>query len=104
LATRTCPHCKATILASAAVCPGCRGHLRFDKPSTAPAPQAAWRVEGTFTAEHPTSAMEYCILVSVRDERNEEVARHVVNVGTLLGDQKRTFTLSIETADADTKK
>ena len=27
-ATRTCPHCKTTILESAAVCPACRGHLR----------------------------------------------------------------------------
>ena len=30
-ATRTCPHCRATILESAIVCPGCRHHLRFDK-------------------------------------------------------------------------
>ena len=32
-ATRTCPHCKATILESSAVCPACRGHLRFDAPA-----------------------------------------------------------------------
>lgn len=103
MATRTCPHCKATILASAAVCPGCRGHLRFDKPRAAAAPQAAWRVEGSFAAEKPTETMEYCMVISVRDERNEEVARHVVNVGTLVGDQKRHFTLVIETADAEKK-
>lgn len=101
MSTRTCPHCKATILASAAVCPGCRGHLRFDKPRGAPAPKAEWRVEGTFTAERPQTPMEYCILVSVRDERNEEIARQVVNVGTLEGTAKRTFALTIETADAD---
>ena len=64
-------------------------------------PKPQWRVEGSFTAEQPTDPMEYCILVSVRDERNEEIARHVVNVGTLQGDAKRTFTLTIETADAD---
>jgi glutaredoxin len=103
LATRTCPHCKATILASAAVCPGCRGHLRFDKPRAASAPQAAWRVEGSFAAETPEAGMEYCMVISVRDERNEVVARQVVHVGTLLGDQKRTFALVIETADADKK-
>jgi predicted amidophosphoribosyltransferase len=28
--SRQCPHCKATILDSASVCPGCRHHLRFD--------------------------------------------------------------------------
>ena len=27
--TRVCPHCKATILESAAVCPQCKHHLRF---------------------------------------------------------------------------
>lgn len=45
--------------------------------------------------------MEYCIVVSVRNERNEEVSRQVVNVGTLQGEQLRTFTLSIETADSE---
>jgi len=103
LSTRTCPHCKATILASASVCPGCKGHLRFDKPKGAPAPKPAWRVEGSFTAERPDGAMEYCILISVRDERNEEIARHVVNVGTLEGDAKRTFTLTIETSEEEKK-
>jgi len=28
-ATRVCPHCKATVLETAAICPGCRHHLRF---------------------------------------------------------------------------
>jgi glutaredoxin len=101
LSTRKCPHCKATILASAAVCPGCKGHLRFDKPRGAPAPKADWRVEGSFTAPRADAAMEYCIIVSVRDEGNEEVARHVINVGTLQGDQRRTFTLVVETADTE---
>lgn len=47
--------------------------------------------------------MEYCILVSVKNERNEEVARQVVNVGTLNGDEKRTLTVTIETADGEKK-
>jgi len=97
--TRTCPHCKATILASALVCPGCRGHLRFDKTAGPPATTATWQIEGTFAAERPGEAMEYCILVSVRNERNEEIARHVVNVGSLEGAERRTFNLSIETSD-----
>lgn len=77
--------------------------MRFDKPRGGAEPKASWRVEGTFTAERPADPMEYCMVVSVRDERNEEVARHVVNVGTLVGDQRRSFTLSIETADAEKK-
>ncbi len=94
--TRTCPHCKATILASALVCPGCRGHLRMDKAG-APSMKSAWQIEGTFVAEKPGEPMEYSMVVSVRDERNEEIARHVVNVGKLEGLERRTFTLSIET-------
>ena len=33
-ATRTCPHCKATVLQSANICPGCQHHLRFNVPQT----------------------------------------------------------------------
>ena len=29
-ATRVCPHCKAVVLQSESVCPGCRHHLRFN--------------------------------------------------------------------------
>ena len=43
-ATRTCPHCKTTILESAAVCPACRGHLRLD--ATAPDPARDLRCDG----------------------------------------------------------
>jgi hypothetical protein len=96
--TRTCPHCKATILASALVCPGCRGHLRLDKAG-APVMKPTWHVEGKFGPER-NDTMEYSMVVSVRDERNEEIARHVVNVGSLQGGEKRTFTLSIETSDS----
>ena len=98
--TRKCPHCKATILASAAVCPGCRGHLRFDKKDAGAPKAPAWQIEGTLDAERTDAATEYSIVVTVRDERNEEIARHVVNVGALQGAERRTFTLSIETSDA----
>ena len=98
--TRVCPHCKATILASAAVCPGCKGHLRFDNKDTGPAVKPAWQVEGTLQPEHRDSTTEYSIVIAVRNERNEEVARQVVNVGALQGSDRRTFTLSIETSDS----
>jgi hypothetical protein len=102
-ATRTCPHCRATILESAAVCPGCKHHLRFDKdarPGGAPATKTAWQVEGTLDAERMDAATEYSILVVVRNERNEEVARQVISVGALQGAERRTFALSIETSEA----
>jgi hypothetical protein len=100
--TRTCPHCRATILESAAVCPGCKHHLRFDKdakPGGALATHTAWHVEGTLDAERMDAASEYSILVVVRNERNEEVARQVVNVGALQGAERRTFAVSIEMSD-----
>lgn len=96
--TRTCPHCKATILASAIVCPGCRGHLRLDKAGS-PVMKPTWQVEGTFKAEAPNDPMEYSMVISIRNERNEEIARQVVNVGAVQGSEKRTFTLSIETSE-----
>jgi Zn finger protein HypA/HybF involved in hydrogenase expression len=101
-ATRTCPHCRATILESAVVCPGCKHHLRFDKdarPGGAAATRTAWQVEGTLDAERMDASTEFTILVVVRNERNEEVARQIVNVGALQGVERRTFTLSIETSE-----
>ena len=101
-ATRTCPHCRATILESAVVCPGCKHHLRFDKDArvgAAAATKTAWQIEGTLDAERMDAASEYAILVVVRNERNEEVARQVVNVGALQGAERRTFTLSIEMSE-----
>jgi hypothetical protein len=101
-ATRTCPHCRATILESAIVCPGCKHHLRFDKdakPGGAAAMRTAWQVEGTLDAERMDSASEYSIVVVVRNERNEEVGRQVVNVGALQGAERRIFSLSIEMSE-----
>lgn len=98
--TRTCPHCKATILASATICPGCKGHLRFDKDAKVVANKAAWQVEGTLEPDRSDAATEYSIVINVRNERNEEVARQVVNVGALQGNERRTFTLSIETSES----
>jgi RNA polymerase subunit RPABC4/transcription elongation factor Spt4 len=71
--TRTCPHCKAAILESLSICPGCI--IRH------PALQEAW---------------EYFVVIAVRNDRGEEVTRQVVNVGALAGTEKRTFTLSVE--------
>jgi uncharacterized protein YbaR (Trm112 family) len=101
-ATRTCPHCRATILESAVICPGCKHHLRFDKDAriaAAAATKTAWQIEGTLDAERMDAASEYSILVVVRNERNEEVARQIVNVGALQGAERRTFSLSIEMSE-----
>ena len=97
--TRICPHCKATILESLTICPGCLHHLRFDQQAAKRqvAANSALRVEGVIT--HPSTAAEpweYFVVIAVRNERGEEVARQVVNVGVLHNAEKRTFALSVE--------
>ena len=96
--TRACPHCKATILESAIVCPVCRHHLRFDQrasESTHPS-FSALRVEATL--KHPPTGepWEYSMLLTIRNDRGEEVARQIVGVGALLPNEQRSFTLSVD--------
>jgi uncharacterized protein YbaR (Trm112 family) len=96
--TRACPHCKATILESASVCPACRHHLRFGaeaQPAASPS-VAAFRVEGVIRNHEPGRHWEYAVVVAIRNERGEEVRRQVVNVGALEPQERRTFTVSVE--------
>jgi len=96
--TRTCPHCKATILESLSICPGCMHHLRFDseaaKRQVAATP--ALRVEGMIRHPPLDQPLEYFVIIAIRNDRGEEVTRQVVNVGALQAAEKRTFTLSVE--------
>jgi len=95
--TRTCPHCKATILESSIVCPGCQHHLRFDPAAQHMLPAATpLRVEGIL--RHPSGAdtWEYSIVLAVRNGRGEEITRQVVGVGVLAPDDMRSFTLAVE--------
>jgi hypothetical protein len=96
--TRTCPHCKATILESLSICPGCMHHLRFDseaaKRQVAAAP--ALRVEGIIRHPPLDQPLEYFVIIAIRNDRGEEVTRQVVNVGALQAGEKRTFSLSVE--------
>lgn len=98
--TRVCPHCKSTILESASVCPGCNHHLRFDKQANADQralPRySALKVEGAFRNPVGTNAMEYSVVVAIRNQRGEEVARKVIGVGALDDEESRTVTLSVE--------
>jgi hypothetical protein len=96
--TRTCPHCKATILESLSICPGCLHHLRFDSEAAKRqvAATSALRVEGLIRHPPLEEPWEYFVVIAIRNDRGEEVARQVVNVGALTGAEKRTFTLSVE--------
>lgn len=96
--TRTCPHCKATILESLSICPGCLHHLRFDQEAAKRqvAATSALRVEGVIRHPPLEDPWEYFVVLSIRNDRGEEVTRQVVSVGALQSTEKRTFSLSVE--------
>lgn len=96
--TRTCPHCKATILESLSICPGCLHHLRFDQEAAKRqvAATSALKVEGVIRHPPLEEPWEYFVVIAIRNDRGEEVARQVVSVGALQGTEKRTFALSVE--------
>lgn len=95
--SRSCPHCRATILQSATICPICQKSLRWDphvgrhkSPSF-----SALKVEGTI--DHPVAdPWEYSVLLTIRNDRGEELSRQIVGVGALQPHEKRTFSLSVE--------
>ena len=98
-ATRVCPHCKATVLQSANICPGCQHHLRFNTVGNAePQAQAvsAMRIEGSI--HHPVrdEQCEYCVVIAISNERGEKIARHVVGVGALQPGEKHKYSFSVE--------
>jgi hypothetical protein len=97
-ATRTCPHCKATVLQSASICPGCQHHLRFNAGGAEPDSKGipAMRIEGTI--HHPVrdEQCEYCVVVSITNERGEKVARQVVGVGALQPGERHRYSFSVE--------
>jgi hypothetical protein len=104
-ATRACPHCRETILESAAVCPACRHYLRFVAGSDAvPAPALTpLRIEGSIRHPAEGEPWEYTVVVSIRNDRGEEIAHKLIGVGALNPDEQRSFTLSVEALPARTR-
>lgn len=98
-ATRACPHCKATILESSSICPACRHYLRIDgSKEVVPESTTSLKVEGAIRQPADGGTSEYSMLLTIRNERGEEVARQLVGVGALRPGEERTFTLSVETS------
>ena len=98
-ATRQCPHCRETILESAAVCPACRHHLRYGAVAGEAALEPAvvpLRIEGTIRHPPDGEAWEYTVVISVYNDRGEEIARKLVGVGTLNPSEERSFKLLVE--------
>jgi glutaredoxin len=99
-ATRSCPHCKTTILQSSASCPACRHLLRFDaakaaagKPLSSMEPL---RLEATVRQPEDGDGCEYSLVVVVTNDRGEELTRQVVSVGSLKPAEARTFAVWVE--------
>jgi hypothetical protein len=96
-ATRTCPHCRAVILQSAAVWPSCRKHLRVGSGGDAVVPTASpLRIEGSVRHPDAGEAWEYSAVITIANDRGEEIGRHIVGVGALQPGEGRTFTFSVE--------
>ena len=105
-ATRECPHCRETILESAAVCPACRHHLRFGASVEAPQPPALTplRIEGSIRHPADGEPWEYTVVVSIRNDRDEEIAHKLIGVGAMNPNEQRTFTLTVEAVPAKAKE
>jgi hypothetical protein len=72
--------------------------LRFTEPASAAVAPASvpLRVEGSFRNPVGSGTWEYSMVLTIRNERGEEIARKLVGVGAMLPDEQRTFTLSVE--------
>jgi len=102
--TRTCPHCKSTILKSSIACPACHHFLRFEAiKSGKPAPLVFQPlcVKGTIRQPASEGRYEYSVFVAVYDDRGEEISRHVVAVGALGLAEARTFKVWVEIYGAE---
>jgi hypothetical protein len=95
-ATRTCPHCRAVILQSSSVCPSCRKHLKVSGDVTVAPTMTPLRVDGSIRHPSGGEAWEYSAVVTITNDRGEEVGRHIVGVGALQPGEGRTFTFAVE--------
>ena len=102
--SRRCPHCRSEILESASVCPICRHHLKFGKAAELPGKRfSALHVEGTLRHPANEDPWEYSVVIAVRNQKGEEVARHVVSIGSMSGNDARAVELSVDVFAPDMK-
>ena len=103
-ATRECPHCRETILESAGVCPSCQHYLRFDPDTESPVPALTpLRIEGSIRHPAEGEPWEYTVVVSLWNDRGEEIAHKLIGVGAMKPNEQRSFTLSVEAVPAKAK-
>jgi hypothetical protein len=97
-ATRICPHCKAVVLQSANICPGCQHHLRFNSSNAEPQVEGlpAMRIEGSIRHAGRDESCEYCVVVSITNEHGEKITRQVVGVGALQPGERHKYSFSVD--------
>ena len=66
------------------------------EPSRALTTTSALRVEGTIRHPSDGEAWEYSMVLSIRNDRDEEIDRKIVGVGAMRPGEARTFTLTVE--------
>ncbi len=105
-ATRECPHCRESILESATVCPACRHYLRYVADADAPPVPALTplRIEGSIRHPAEGDPWEYTVIVSIRNDRGQEIAHKLIGVGAMNPNEQRTVTLSVEAVSVDAKR
>jgi hypothetical protein len=87
------------------VCPACRHYLRFEAGADdSPAPVlTALRIEGSMRHPADGEPWEYTVVVSIRNDRGQEIGRKLIGVGAMNPNEQRTFTLSVEAVSAKAK-
>ena len=61
------------------------------------------RIEGSIRHPADGEPWEYTVVVSMRNDRGEEIAHKLIGVGAMNPNEQRTFTLSVEAVPAKAK-
>lgn len=78
------------------MCPSCRKHLRASAGVEAQPTFSPLRVEGTVRHPNVGEAWEYSVVISIKNDKGEEVGRQIVGVGALQPGDGRTFSFSVD--------
>jgi hypothetical protein len=86
------------VLQSANICPGCQHHLRFNSGNAEPQAEGlpAMRIAGSIHHSARGESCEYCVVVSITNEKGEKITRQVVGVGALQPGEKHKYSFSVD--------
>jgi hypothetical protein len=54
------------------------------------------RIEGSIHHSVRDESCEYCVVVSITNQKGEKIARHVVGVGALQPGERHKYTFSVD--------